>query len=64
MSKWISARAAAELLKVSRPTVVKLVSLHELSVLGYVDGRIAVFDRDYILSQRVRIEARRNKKVA
>lgn len=49
---WISSEPAADLLGCSRPTVAKLIADGKLQPLGWVNGKIAVFDREYILRVR------------
>ena len=45
---WITSERVAEILGCSRPTVVKMISDGRLQPIGYVNGKIAVFDRAYI----------------
>lgn len=62
MAKWITGEYAADLLGVSRPTVVKLIADGQLQPLNYVNGKIAVFDEDYILKVKPRIKVRNSGK--
>lgn len=61
-AKWITSEPAAELLGVSRPTVAKLIAVGKLQPLGWVNGKIAVFDEDYILRVRPHINLPRTGK--
>jgi excisionase family DNA binding protein len=48
LNPWISVRTAARILGVSHNTVRKDIRDGKIAVLGYVDGRIAVLDRNQI----------------
>jgi hypothetical protein len=48
MSNLVSAETAAGILELSRPTVTKLARTGQLPVLGFLDDRIAVFERTVI----------------
>jgi excisionase family DNA binding protein len=48
MSDWVTSEAAAEYLGVSRPTVRQMVKDGRLQPLKYVNGRIMVFDMEYL----------------
>lgn len=64
----ISAQTASELLGLSRPTVTKLARDGRLPVVGFMNGRYAIFERDVVLAHRGRFadiaRPRKNGKVA
>lgn len=55
-NNWVTVRTAAKLLGVSHNTLRADIRRGVVPVVGYVDGRIAVLDRNYIEREAQRRE--------
>lgn len=62
MSEWVTSELAAEYLGVSRPTVKKMVEDGRLQPLKYVNGKIMVFDMEYLSRVKPSIKVARPRR--